>query len=242
MMKKISGNSKNKTSKICVIAAVLFIFQFLASFISGKISRLFDYSAIDEDSIFMQVSVHHISQMLITLMAIFFLYIVGHFRGFKLRPAYDKKGIKYTALFCAVIALYYFTIYFIICKAESYDYELNVTNVAGTLGFQLLLSGTSEEIMFRSLPIVIFLHYLDADKKGDKAIAVVLASLLFAVAHINFVNMEFSWFQLCYAFVLGLAYGYTFIRSKSVIYPMIMHSMSNVISVGGCYLYMQFIM
>ena len=32
--------------------------------------------------------------------------------------------------------------------------------------------------------------------------------------------------------------GYIFIRSKSVIYPMIMHSMSNVISVGGCYLYM----
>ena len=63
---------------------------------------------------------------------------------------------------------------------------------------------------------------------------------LFAVAHIDLITFSIPWFQVCYAFVLGIAYGYTFIRTKSVIYPMIMHSMSNVISVGGCYLYMLF--
>ena len=52
-----------------------------------------------------------------------------------------------------------------------------------------------------------------------------------------------AWFQCKYggAFVLGLAYGYTFIKTKTAVYPMIMHSMSNVISVGGCYLYMHFV-
>ena len=62
--------------------------------------------------------------------------------------------------------------------------------------------------------------------------------MLFGLAHINVFTFSVPVFQVCYAFILGIAYGFTFIRTKSVIYPMIMHSLSNVISVGGCYLYM----
>jgi len=100
------------------------------------------------------------------------------------------------------------------------------------------LSGPSEEILFRSLPITMVLSVLDPDTRRDRAIVVFGAALLFAIAHIDMITFSIPWFQVCYAFVLGIAYGYTFIRTKSVIYPMIMHSMSNVISVGGCYLYM----
>ncbi|MGN1304984.1 MAG: type II CAAX prenyl endopeptidase Rce1 family protein [Oscillospiraceae bacterium] len=67
----------------------------------------------------------------------------------------------------------------------------------------------------------------------------VLTSLLFAAAHINFaVPFSLQWIGILYAFINGVAYGFVFLRSESVIYPMIMHSASNLISVGGCYLYM----
>ena len=82
---------------------------------------------------------------------------------------------------------------------------------------------------------------LKDDNKTNKVLAVVLSAFLFGLAHINVFNFSVSWFQVCYAFVLGLVYGYTFIKTKTAVYPMIMHSMSNVISVGGCYLYMHFV-
>ena len=228
-----------------VITAVLFVMLFLVQLLFSRfgffISQMFDYSSLDPDNLFLQVSVHHIIQMPCALVLIFIIRKVKKIDGFNLRPYFDSKGIKDTVLFCAAIIVYYLVIYIVglfTNTINTYDYELNPTNVIGTLGFQLLLSGPSEEILFRSLPITVLLSVLDPEDKRDRAIAVISAAILFGVAHINVFTFSVPWFQVCYAFVLGIFYGYTFIRSKSVIYPMIMHSMSNVISVGGCYLYM----
>ena len=161
-----------------------------------------------------------------------------------LKPKYNKKGVAYTLIFIVLLGAYYVIIYgigYFTRTITVYDYELNTTNVFGTLGFQLFLSGPSEEILFRALPIAVYMHFLNKKSKADNWIAIILASLLFAIAHINFKEFTFSWFQLCYAFVLGIAYGFTLRKSKSVIYPMIMHSISNVLSVGGCYIYMMLI-
>jgi len=240
---RMSIESKRNTKY--AIAAVLFVALFAIQLLFSRfgffISRLFDYSALDSDDLFLQVSVHHIIQMLCALALIFIIRKVKKIEGFYLRPRLDSKGIKDTVLFCVAIVVYYLAIYIagsFTNTISTYDYELNPTNVIGTLGFQLLLSGPSEEILFRSLPITLLLSVLDPESKRDRAIAVISASVLFGVAHINVFTFSIPWFQVCYAFVLGIFYGYTFIRSKSVIYPMIMHSMSNVISVGGCYLYM----
>ena len=232
-------NSKYIITAILIVA--LFAVQFLFSRLGFLISQLFDYSAIDPDNLFAQVSVHHIIQMLCALVLIFIIWKVKKTEGFNLRPHLDFRGIKDTVIFCLAITVYYFAVYIIgsfTNTINTYDYALNAVNVSGTLGFQLLLSGPSEEILFRSLPITVLLSVLDPDSKRDRAIAVIGAAALFGIAHINVFTFQVPWFQVCYAFVLGIFYGYTFIRSRSVIYPMIMHSMSNVISVGGCYLYM----
>ncbi|MBR6147075.1 MAG: CPBP family intramembrane metalloprotease [Lachnospiraceae bacterium] len=224
-----------------ILIAALFIIQQLFSRFGFFVSKLFDYLSLDPDDLFLQVSVHHIIQMLCALALIFIIRKVNKTEGFNLRPCINSKGIKYTLLFCLAITIYYLVIYIVgsfTNTINTYDYELNATNVLGTLGFQLLLSGPSEEVLFRSLPIAVLLSVLEPDSKRDRAIAVFGAAVLFSIAHINMLTFQVSWFQVCYAFVLGMFYGYTFIRSKSVIYPMIMHSMSNVISVGGCYLYM----
>ena len=235
----------NQSGKKYLIAAVsvvvLFGLQYLFSRLGGFISRLFDYSSIDSDGLFMQVSVHHIVQMVCALTVIFLLNRLAKISGFKLRPEYDPKGIKYTVIFCAVLLLYHlgaYTVGHFTQMIITYDYELNSTNVIGTLGFQLLLSGPSEEIVFRSLPVAFLIYVLKPDSRKDRVIAIVSASVLFGLAHIDFSTLTIPWFQVCYAFILGLAYGFVLVRTKSIIYPMIMHSMSNVISVGGCYLYM----
>ncbi len=228
-----------------VITAVIFIIQYVFSFIGGHISGLFDYSVIDSDDLFMRISVHHIVQMLCAVMLIIILNRSCKIKGFKLQPEFDAKGLKYTVIFCSVIAVYYLTIYIIGSITDTinvYDYELNKINITGHLAFQLLISGPSEEILFRALPIAVYIHFLRSDSKKNRVIAVVLSALLFAAAHINFRELTVSWFQVCYAFALGLAYGFVLVRSKSVVYPMIMHSVSNVVSVGGCYLYMLYFM
>ncbi len=241
MVSETNSTSKKNYLISAVLFLVLFALQFLFSRIGWYIAGLFDCSSLDRDNLFAQVSIHHIIQMSCALALIFIVRKVKKIEGFNLKPRLDSKGIKDTVLFCVAITVYYLVIYFIGSFTNSintYDYELNPTNVIGTLGFQLLLSGPSEEILFRSLPIAVLLSVLDSDSKRDRAIAVIGAAALFGIAHINVFTFQVPWFQVCYAFVLGIFYGCTFIKSKSVIYPMIMHSMSNVISVSGCYLYM----
>lgn len=239
----MGAGSKRKSKYVitAILIVALFAVQFLFSRLGFLISQLFDYSSLDPDNLFAQVAVHHIIQMLCALALIFIIWKAKKTEGFNLRPRVDSKGLKDTLLFCLAITVYYLVVYIIgsfTNTISTYDYALNAVNVSGTLGFQLLLSGPSEEILFRSLPIAVLLTVLDPDSRRDRAIAVISAAALFGIAHIDLFTFRVSWFQVCYAFVLGIFYGYTFIRSKSVIYPMIMHSMSNVISVGGCYLYM----
>ena len=232
--------SINKYIVAAVLIIALFCVQLLFSRLGGVIASKFDYSSFDPDGVFALVSVHHIVQMLLALAVISVIKIFMKDADFMLRPRKDSKGIRYTLIFCLVLIIYYLIVYMVKDSINTYSYELNVSNVAGSLGFQLLLSGPSEEILFRSLPITVLMFVLDPESRKDRIIAVIAAAVLFGLGHINFFALTFSLFQVCYAAVLGLAYGFTFIRSRSIIYPMLMHSLSNVISVGGCYLFMIF--
>ena len=239
-MEQTGGNMK-RYAFAALITGALFAVQFLFSRLGWFAAGLIDYSSFDKENLFARLSVHHIIQMLLALLLIFILVKTKKAEGFKLAPKYDSKGIKYTLIFCAVLTAYYAVLYIagsFTGTIRTFDHELNAVNVTGYLGFQLLLSGPSEEILFHSLPIALLLSCLKTGSKKDNAIAIVIAAVLFGIAHVDIISFSFDLFQVCYAFVLGLFYGYTFIKSKSVIYPMIMHSMSNVISVGGCYIYM----
>ena len=166
---------KNKYVIAAILIVALFVVQFLFSRFGSLISQLFDYSSFDPDGLFAQVSVHHIIQMLCALTLIFIIWKAKKTEWFNIRPRLDSKGIKDTLLFCLAITVYYLAIYIIgsfTNTVNTYDYELNAVNVSGTLAFQLLLSGPSEEILFRSLPIAVLLNVLDTDIKRDRVIAV----------------------------------------------------------------------
>ncbi len=236
----MNSKERNQTSIFIMSVMLVFIFQQMASKIGGVSANLFDYSSIDKDNTFLWITVHHAVQMVLAIIAIFIIHKKLSL-NFGLKIRVDKTGIKYIVIFSFAIIGYVMISYLVSYaghRIASYSYELNARNVIGTLGFQLLLSGTSEELLFRALPITVFKYTLGGSKKQCIAI-ILITSALFSIAHINWSIMPFAlsfdWFQLVYSFVLGIIYGVTFEKTKSVIYPMIMHSLSNVFMVGFGY-------
>lgn len=229
----------------CNLVIVLFITQLFASRVGGAAANLLSYEKIDYYNLFAWISIHHIMQMFIALIIIALMKkILKCDFGFKLGDT--EKGVKYIKLFTGVITIYILISYLIgytYNKIAPYGFPLNAKNIIGTLGFQLFLSGTSEEILFRALPITLltFVFKRSVKIKWDITLEIIIAALLFAIAHIQWSLSPFvisvNYFQLFYAFVLGIAYGTAYQRSGSIVYPALMHSISNVLMVGIGYLF-----
>lgn len=121
-----------------------------------------------------------------------------------------------------------------------YKYPMNIRNITGTLAFQLLLTGPSEEILFRALPITILAFFMRKDASKKVPIATTIAAALFSIAHINWYTgpfrIEYDIFQLGYAFAIGIVQGLALQKTGSIYYSMAIHSISNIISVGSGYL------
>ena len=224
---------------------MLFAVQQAASKAGGFVGNLFSYGSIDPHNLFAFISVHHVVQALIALLIIVAckkLYNITF--GFKLGKV--RKGQKYVLVFTAVMLVYALVSYVIayyVGVINPLDFPLNARNVLGTLGFQFLLSGPSEEILFRGLPISILLLVFKKSRilKWGISLETVVAALLFSLAHIKWslspFEFDFDFYQLVYAFVLGVVYGKVYQKTESIYYPMLMHSISNVTYVGIGYLF-----
>jgi membrane protease YdiL (CAAX protease family) len=209
------------------------------------LANMVSYQQIDPYDIFAGISIHHIVQMIfaVVIMAMLSKLLEINFY-FQLGDV--KRGIKYLALFTAafaVISIVLHIIMYVNNQLPNYDFPLDRRNIIGTLGFQLFLSGPSEEVVFRALPIMIFIYAFGKSIpiKGNVTLEVLLASVLFSFAHTNcslrpFV-FEIDYFQIFYALILGTIQGVVYQRSKSILYPMLMHSFSNVLMVGTGYLF-----
>ena len=229
-----------------VVVLFLLVFQQFASRAGGFVANSFSYAAIDPYNVFAWISVHHIVQTILALAVIGILAITKKFDfGFRLGDA--KVGLKLTldfTILVLIINIVYFVINFFYFSFSGPDFPLNLRNVAGTLGFQLLLS-SAEEIGFRALPIALLVYSFKTSKsikigKSEVSLATIIAAVLFTLAHvrwsINPVIINFCIIQLVISFVYGIYYGVAFEKSKSVLYPMIMHGISNVLAVGVLYI------
>jgi membrane protease YdiL (CAAX protease family) len=228
-----------------ITVLALFIAQVLAGKAGGFVASLISYKQFDFDNAYAWVSVHHIVQMIVALGIIGVLSKLlkvdfGFGRGD------TKKGIKYLAAFTVVFAIITLIIHilmYVYDQLPTYDFPLNTRNIIGTLSFQLFLSGTSEEILFRALPITV-LVYVFGNRvyiKGHITLEIIIASFLFSIAHMKWslspFTIDANLFQLFYAFVLGTIQGIAYQESQSVLYPMLMHSLANVLMVGTGYLF-----
>ena len=83
-----------------------------------------------------------------------------------------------------------------------------------------------EEVVFRGILLTVFLS------RYSQRQSIIFSSLGFALMHLlNLVSgRELVWVmgQVVWAFILGLFYGYMFIKTRSLLPPMIVHYLSNV--------------
>jgi membrane protease YdiL (CAAX protease family) len=107
-------------------------------------------------------------------------------------------------------------------------------SLAGWTLFEGVYVGPTEEILFRSLLIGLLSR---AGLPGFRLArvrlsgATVIAALLFGAAHYAGVTTAPWWqsaFQIGYAIVLGLIYGYWFERSRSLLAPAVAHNATDL--------------
>jgi len=221
--------------------------------LAGLVADWFDFSRIDPDGAFGWISIRHIVQA-----AIFLVTMVAIEKRSGIRFGFgwgdSKVGLLYVRIFALVFGAYAvisLIIMFLAGSFQAFPYPLTARNMAGHLGFQLLLSGPSEELIFRAFAITMLaLSLKGAVVSGDAgvsrfiqvifggpiSVANLIAAIIFGLAHVRFTfapfSASYSLFQVVYATVLGLFYGVCYERSKSMFYPMAMHSISNVVAVG----------
>ena len=232
-----------------VFGIITFMLLLVTQILLGKaghyVAGLIPYQSIDPFDCFAGISIHHAVQLLIA-MALMLVLSKLLSLDFYFKLGDKNKGTKYLITFTAafaVITVAQHTLMALNNQLPVYTFPLDGRNIIGTLGFQLLLSGPAEEVVFRALPIILLTRSFgnSIKIKGSITLEVILASLLFAFAHVKWslipLSFEAEYFQIIYAFVLGIIQGVAYQRSKSILYPVLMHSFSNVLMVGGGYVF-----
>ncbi|AUD64636.1 hypothetical protein BK011_02685 [Tenericutes bacterium MZ-XQ] len=229
----------NLIKKISVVFIVTLLLLGLP-LISGYIADALFVEAIDPDGAFLWISIHHIAQMLMFIILILLIKKVKPEINFGFNFNEKKKGFKYVGFFTIGFLIYTAVGFGMTLISDSfvpYANDLNARNIFGYLGFQLLLSGPSEEILFRAFGITILgLVFKKRIFKDKLSVSNLIAAVIFGLAHVGIYfapfELRYNLFQLIYAFALGLIYGDCYEKTGSVIYPMVIHSISNVIAVG----------
>ena len=195
----------------------------------------------DPDQAFLVISIHHVFQaiaafLLIALLALVLRKKVPDF-GFNKNEL--RFSIRSVLLFCGVWFVIQFALSYLLTRSgvvdASFAYPLTARNFIGNFLFEVLLSGTSEEILFRAMTIpLMVLVFRTFMKKETTAniVAIACATLIFMLAHINF-NLHpfaithFNLAQQITCLIFGAFYGWLMVKTKSVVGPMLAHNLLN---------------
>jgi len=203
------------------------------------IVSIFNYQLIDPDGAYVWLSVRHI---VMSLLVIILMVGINRIKPIDYGIGWGDKeaGKKYVLSFFKYFSIYTTGAFITVIATKSFqqfEFPLTATNITGHLGFQLLLSGPAEELLFRGFAITMLAVVIRGRIfNGKVSIANLIAAVVFGLAHISFsfapFEIRYSLFQVVYAVVLGLFYGDCYEKTNSVFYPMIMHSFTNVVMVG----------
>lgn len=224
---------------------LLLVMQELLVWAARLIANLIPYQGIDPYDCFAGIS---IQQAIILIIALLIILVLGKQMNlnFYYQLGDKKRGIKYLTIFTAVFVVISFlqhTYMTLTNQLPVYTFPLDGRNIIGTLGFNLLLTGPTEESLFRALPIILLINSFgnSIKIKGNVTLEVILASILFSFAHVRWsiipLHFEADYYQLIYAFAMGTIQGIVYQKTKSILYPALMHSISNVLMVGGGYVF-----
>lgn len=194
-------------------------------------------TAIDPWQSFGWISVHHILQLALTvlMLKIRFNKPLSEW-GFNQRERH--VSVQIFAWFCLIYLVPVFFVNVLPSLRSGipprFDYPLTPGTIAGTLGFQFLLSGTCEEPLFRGFVMTFLGRSWEGTTRVGKVVFPITglwATLLFMIAHVNISLAPFSittsvWQQM-WALGLGLYYAAAFARTGSLLAPALSHGYSN---------------
>lgn len=228
-----------KILKKALIILSLIVLLLSLPLIAKLLTNLIDFSKIDPDKVFVWSMVRH------TLQALFFLPLIWFFsKVFKVDFGFSlgnkEEGIRYLKKFiliftigCVIINL----IMVLLGQFQPFPYDYTFKNIFGYLSFQLFFTGPSEEIIFRAFALSMFAFLVTRKRINQRlSYANLFGAIVFGLAHIGIsfspFKLTFTLPQVLFSMILGYFDGDCFEKSNSVVYPIIMHSFTNVLIVG----------
>jgi len=190
-----------------------------------------------ENGAWLYMTVHHLVQMVLALCVIA-IVAKGRLGDWGLNLRDWRRSLRITREFAtifAVIMAISVALQFLSHATPRPAPPLTVGHVVGTLFFMAVISGVSEEILFRGM----MQTWLSRWAKGDVGLfgwrvsrAGFVTAVIFALVHINFTLTPFEvthlyWPQVGIAFVLGLLYSWAYDRTGSLLAPILMHNLAN---------------
>ena len=232
-----------KVLRLVLVACILFIvtqfFSKLSFYLTGQIYP--EWQQLDPGGSYLFISLHHIFQAVLALVFIAFIKIRLNksWSDFGFNTNDWRFALKRVLQFCAFWFVMQGSIAVIMILTGSspapFNFPLTTGNFVGYFLFQVLLSGTSEEILFRALVIIPMLYVGKRAGYSDRTntiIAVVVSILIFMLAHVNFgfnpfKIYNFNLLQQITVFTFGGFYAYLFLKTKSLLGPMLAHNWLN---------------
>ena len=209
------------------------------------------YMSIDPYGLYWYISLHHIFQLLLAGLIIIVLLLINKYKkhtifDFYLRfPNNIKKSIQISLYFVLAWMIIQFGVGYALVSTGTVDstfsYPLNASTLVGQYLFQIVLSGTSEELMYRALIIGILNAYLikTSLSTSNKVILIYLLNLIpFIVGHIPYQLNPFivyspNLLQILTVIIFGLFYTYLVLKFDSIIPSMIVHGLLNAVIISS---------
>ena len=209
------------------------------------------YMSIDPYGLYWYISLHHIFQLLLAGLIIIVLLLINKYKkhtifDFYLRfPNNIKKSIQISLYFVLAWMIIQFGVgYALVSNGmvdSTFSFPLNASTLVGQYLFQIVLSGTSEELLYRALIIGILNAYLikTSLSTSNKVILIYLLNLIpFIVGHIPYQLNPFivyspNLLQILTVIIFGLFYTYLVLKFDSIIPSMIVHGLLNAVIISS---------
>ncbi len=199
------------------------------------------FGPIDPDGAFLYITLHHVFQagMSVGCIAVMVKVLRVSYSDFGFNHRQWRYAIKRVIQFCVAWFIVQGSIVLVLMLSGTepapFNFPLTIKNFTAYFLFQVLLSGTSEEILYRSLviiPLMAFCRKAGFGEKWASILSVFIATLCFMVGHINFAFDPFriTYFNLAQQItvvIFGLFYAYLFVKTRSLIGPILAHNWLN---------------
>jgi len=221
----------------------------LLSFLNILVSLIISFIApfSQWDIIISNLFILFISQIFAICIVYFYFIPLFKARNIERHPLNLLNSIRTVALICAtftlafmsnLILVYLFKFFNLIPKSGYNNILLNTEHLKNPLNFLLfylpltLGAPVYEELLYRRLLIPLM------EERGmSSSLAVITSSFIFAIAHLpgDLVNGNLSGgiIHVWNVFLIGLSVGLTYILTRNIFYPIVIHAVLNFISFSG---------